>query len=255
MVRCGCRRRTESLRSAGLSTHSRRAAACLAGPLAQRPDRTVRDAALMIQALAGPHRVIPTAHVTPRSTTRRSRTATCAVREWRTAATSARHPARCGTGARVRRWLNVLRTRLHAVEANPPVPDLVLLAPGVWAYSGDHYAAAEALIPNFWEASERSDRLPKPSTTRAAPLIGNTARSCAATATTRKRFAPSSPTTISLSPCCGAAPWTRSRARDDQRGEMRFLAIQSRVQPGCRGADGVRSGHLPRQFSRRPVGR
>ena len=25
------------------------------------------------------------------------------------------------------------------------------LEPGVWAYSGDHYSAAEAMIPNFWE--------------------------------------------------------------------------------------------------------
>lgn len=33
----------------------------------------------------------------------------------------------------------------------PPVPVAGDIAPGVWAYSGDHYAAAESLRPDFWE--------------------------------------------------------------------------------------------------------
>lgn len=38
------------------------------------------------------------------------------------------------------------------VEADPPtIEEPEELEPGVWAYSGDHYAAAEAMIPNFLE--------------------------------------------------------------------------------------------------------
>ena len=37
-------------------------------------------------------------------------------------------------------------------EADPPtIDEPEELEPGVWAYSGDHYAAAEAMIPNFLE--------------------------------------------------------------------------------------------------------
>lgn len=38
------------------------------------------------------------------------------------------------------------------VEADPPImTEGDELEPGVWAYSGDHFGAAEALIPGFWE--------------------------------------------------------------------------------------------------------
>jgi aspartyl-tRNA(Asn)/glutamyl-tRNA(Gln) amidotransferase subunit A len=38
------------------------------------------------------------------------------------------------------------------VKADPPRPEPGdELEPGVWAYSGDHYGAAEAIIPGFWE--------------------------------------------------------------------------------------------------------
>src|SRR5262249_45085388 len=36
----------------------------------------------------------------------------------------------------------------------PPLPAVPMpgeLEPGVWAYAGDHYAAAESLRPGFWE--------------------------------------------------------------------------------------------------------
>lgn len=42
----------------------------------------------------------------------------------------------------------------HIGEPDEPLPvrpGRPELAPGVWAYSGDHYAAAEALRPGFWE--------------------------------------------------------------------------------------------------------
>ena len=40
----------------------------------------------------------------------------------------------------------------EVVEADPPtLEESEELEPGVWAYSGDHYAAAEAMIPNFIE--------------------------------------------------------------------------------------------------------
>lgn len=40
----------------------------------------------------------------------------------------------------------------EVVEADPPtLEESEELEPGVWAYSGDHYAAAEAMIPNFLE--------------------------------------------------------------------------------------------------------
>src|SRR5207244_418850 len=45
------------------------------------------------------------------------------------------------------------------VHADPPsLEPNDELEPGVWAYSGDHYAAAEAMIPNFWE--KHADHLP-----------------------------------------------------------------------------------------------
>lgn len=38
------------------------------------------------------------------------------------------------------------------VEADPPIiTEGDEMAPGVWAYSGDHYGAAESLVPGFWE--------------------------------------------------------------------------------------------------------
>ena len=40
----------------------------------------------------------------------------------------------------------------RVIEADPPtIDEPEELEPGVWAYSGDHYAAAEAMIPNFLE--------------------------------------------------------------------------------------------------------
>jgi len=116
--------------------------------------RTVRDSALMMNALAGPHPGDPDS----------ARHAPVDYLEFasgnvRTARVAFSRD--CGRGntldpdqARIFDEAMNLLTQLGCilVEAHPPVPEgSDQLEPGMWAYSGDHYAAAEALIPNFWE--------------------------------------------------------------------------------------------------------
>ncbi|MFI5268604.1 MAG: amidase, partial [Chloroflexota bacterium] len=121
------------------------------GPLA----RTVRDAALLMQALAGPDQRDASSLSLP------------AVNDW---LDFVRGSVR---GARVA----ISHTFGHAPKPDPEVltaldeaarllvglgcqlvpsdpPSLEPkdeLEPGVWAYSGDHYAAAEAMAPGFWD--------------------------------------------------------------------------------------------------------
>src|SRR4029450_1937813 len=45
----------------------------------------------------------------------------------------------------------------QVTEADPPAPPKDQLEPGVWGYSGDHYAAAEGLAPGFW--GDRAEEL------------------------------------------------------------------------------------------------
>jgi Asp-tRNA(Asn)/Glu-tRNA(Gln) amidotransferase A subunit family amidase len=120
------------------------------GPLS----RTVRDSALLMEALAGPDSRDATSEIDPpdsyltfaRGTVRGARIAMSYD---------------LGKGAepdpQVRRLLDDVAEMLRflgcvVVEADPPpLADTHQLEPGVWSYSGDHFAGAEAMIPGFWE--------------------------------------------------------------------------------------------------------
>ena len=121
------------------------------GPIA----RTVRDAALLMNALAGPHpgdpdsaRHAPVDYLTfARGDVRGARVAV--------SADFGRGVALDADQTRILNDARGVLTQLGCVliEDDLPVPSgNDELEPGVWAYSGDHYAAAEALIPNFWDA-------------------------------------------------------------------------------------------------------
>jgi len=116
--------------------------------------RTVRDTALLMNALAGPHPADPdSARHAPvdylefaRGNVRGARVALS--RDFGRGIALEADQARILDNARA------VLTDLGCVviEDDPPAPaGSDELEPGVWAYSGDHYAAAEALIPNFWE--------------------------------------------------------------------------------------------------------
>jgi Asp-tRNA(Asn)/Glu-tRNA(Gln) amidotransferase A subunit family amidase len=116
--------------------------------------RTVRDAALAMRALAGPHPRDPQSRVEPtpdylgafNGDVRGARVAVSRTLGGRV------EPDPDALGV-LEESLMVLRgLGCMLVDADPPmlpVPDE--LAPGVWSYAGDHYAGAEALVPNFWE--------------------------------------------------------------------------------------------------------
>jgi aspartyl-tRNA(Asn)/glutamyl-tRNA(Gln) amidotransferase subunit A len=120
------------------------------GPIA----RTVRDAALLMQALAGPHPSDPDSARHPevdylRFAEGHVRGARVAIsRDFgRGTALDAERKRALDEAAQLLSGLGCT-----VVPADPPVPvGGDELEPGVWAYSGDHYAAAEALSPNFWE--------------------------------------------------------------------------------------------------------
>lgn len=120
------------------------------GPIA----RTVRDAALLMNALAGPHPADPdSARHAPVDYLA---FASGDVRGARVAVSAdfGRGIALDADQARMLETARDLLTQLGCtlIEADPPLMSgSDELEPGVWAYSGDHYAAAEALIPNFWE--------------------------------------------------------------------------------------------------------
>jgi Asp-tRNA(Asn)/Glu-tRNA(Gln) amidotransferase A subunit family amidase len=115
--------------------------------------RTVRDAALMMAALAGPDPRDPASDLEPPAS-------------WLDFAGGSIRGARVAVSHRfghaptqdaevmatLERAAGLLRgLGCTVVEADPPSLDPNdELAPGVWAYAGDHYAGAEALIPNFW---------------------------------------------------------------------------------------------------------
>jgi aspartyl-tRNA(Asn)/glutamyl-tRNA(Gln) amidotransferase subunit A len=124
------------------------------GPLT----RTVRDSALLFQATAGydprdPESDLPDVDDYLRfdtGTIRRKRIAVTYDYGVKDGATQVDPEVteRVREAAEVFRWLGC-----QVIETDPPVLDDVseMLAPGVWAYAGDHYNAAEALIPGFWE--------------------------------------------------------------------------------------------------------
>jgi aspartyl-tRNA(Asn)/glutamyl-tRNA(Gln) amidotransferase subunit A len=121
--------------------------------------RTVRDSALMMQALAGPHPADPdSARHAPVDYLDFARGS---VRGLRVAVSRdfGRGTALDDDRARMLDEAIGLLTSLgcRLVDADPPVPaGSDLLEPGMWAYAGDHYAAAEALIPDFL-AKHRDD--------------------------------------------------------------------------------------------------
>lgn len=193
--------------------------------------RTVRDAALMMQALAGSHPGDVDSSRYPdvdyaafaRGNVRGARVAFS--RDFGRGIPLDDEQSRIFEDA-----LAVLRDLgCTLVEANPPVPaGGDQLEPGVWAYSGDHYAAAEGLIPNFWDKHQND------LTDYARPVYdaGRRAlawhyrkilrRDRAYAEAVRGWFAGYD---FLLSPCCPAAPPNAAeKPRDDAGGEMKFLA-------------------------------
>jgi aspartyl-tRNA(Asn)/glutamyl-tRNA(Gln) amidotransferase subunit A len=193
--------------------------------------RTVRDAALLMAALAGPHPSDPDSARYPevdylafaRGHVRGARVAIS--RDFgRGIPLDAEQTAVFDEACALLRELGCT-----LVEADPPVPPGPdELEPGVWAYSGDHYAAAEALIPNFWE--KHGDDL----TDYCRPVYdaGRRAlawhyrrilrRDRAYGEAVRQWFLDYD---FLLSPCAPAAPRNDEKiVRDDARGQMKFLA-------------------------------
>ena len=116
--------------------------------------RTVRDAALMMQALAGYDARDAESNLPPVGDYLAF--ADGDVRGLRVAVSydfGQGYRANAEALALVREAADLLaELGCEVVEADPPTleePDE--LEPGVWAYAGDHYAAAEAMIPNFIE--------------------------------------------------------------------------------------------------------
>jgi len=193
--------------------------------------RTVRDAALLMQALAGPHPSDPDSARHPEVDYLAF--AHGHVRNARVAISrdfGRGIPLEADQTAVFEQACAVLRELgCTLVEADPPVPPGTdELEPGVWAYSGDHYAAAEALIPGFWE--KHADDL----TDYCRPIYdaGRRAlawhyrrilrRDRAYGEAVRQWFVDYD---FLLSPCAPAAPGNDERnVRDDHRGQMKFLA-------------------------------
>jgi len=117
--------------------------------------RTVRDTALLFQALAGPHPLDPDSDIpTVEDFFAFSRGNIRGLR----VAVSYDFGSNAYIDDEARALVRVAASLLEelgceVMEANPPVLDdsNEEMEPGVWGYSGDHYAAAESLIPGFWE--------------------------------------------------------------------------------------------------------
>ncbi len=193
--------------------------------------RTVRDAALLMEALAGPHPGDPDSYRHPYVDYRgfaggNVRGARVAInRDFGSDVRLDVDQARVFTQA-----VEIVRELgCDIVEANPPTLDGDdQLQPGVWAYSGDHYAAAEALVPDFW--AKHADDL----TEYARPIYaaGRTAlawqyrgilrRDRAYGERVRQWFADYD---FLLTPCAPAAPLNEvGETRNDRTGQFRFLA-------------------------------
>jgi aspartyl-tRNA(Asn)/glutamyl-tRNA(Gln) amidotransferase subunit A len=124
------------------------------GPLA----RTSRDAALVMQALAGLDSRDPD-----------SRLAHADFLDWRPELTARSQLAVCyqtedvpesesTSDCRLRNIVTWLRDQgFDVLQENPPYPTGEdELEQGIWGYSGDHYAAAESISPGFWDLHAQS---------------------------------------------------------------------------------------------------
>ena len=193
--------------------------------------RTVRDSALMMAVLGGPHPDDPDASLHPHPdylsfANRNVRGARVAV--------SLNLGMKANPNAMQVKMIEDASALLrehgcHLVQADPPLPEGGdELEPGVWAYSGDHYAAAEAMIPGFWEKhhADLSDK--------ARPIYdaGRRAlawqyrkilkRNRAYAEAMRQWFLDYD---FLLAPCCGAAPLLdTSGAPDDSKGALGMLS-------------------------------
>jgi aspartyl-tRNA(Asn)/glutamyl-tRNA(Gln) amidotransferase subunit A len=111
--------------------------------------RTVDDAALLMDAIAGPHPLDPESALAPPGSYRAFREVPLAGRRVAVAIESASTPW-------ARRLLERAAARFDELgcdvdDAAPPAYEPSVTADGHWPYAADHYAAAEALAPGFWE--------------------------------------------------------------------------------------------------------
>jgi len=193
--------------------------------------RTVRDAALMMAALGGPHPADPDASLHPHP-------------DYMAFAAGNVRGARVAVSRTFGLKLNLDAIQLRMIEeasallrdmgctlvqADPPVPQGGdELEPGVWAYSGDHYAAAEAMIPDFWEKhqADLTDASRKiygaGRTALAWKYRGILKRNRAFAEQMRQWFGDYD---FLLAPCCGSAPkLDTTEVRDDRHGQFGLLA-------------------------------
>ena len=193
--------------------------------------RTVRDAALMMATLGGPHAADPDTFLHPHP-------------DYLSFAGGNVRGARVAVSRTFGLPLKLETMQLRMIEqasallkdlgctllqADPPVPQgSDELEPGVWAYSGDHYAAAEAMIPDFWEKhqADLTDGSRKIYDAGRKALAwkyrGILKRNRAFAETMRHWFADYD---FLLAPCCGSAPLLESKeVRDDRHGQFGLLA-------------------------------
>ena len=193
--------------------------------------RTVDDTVLMMQALAGAHRDDPDSARYPDADYRDVKGGSVKGMRVAVSRTFGRDvPLDVEQAAILNRAIAIVRELgCTIVDADPPIrTDSDEIAPGVWAYSGDHYAAAEDLIPDFW--TKHADDL----TAYARPIYaaGQTALAWQARQRVRRDRAYGAEVRawfetydFLLSPCCPVAPLAGvSEVRDDRKGQFSFLA-------------------------------
>jgi Asp-tRNA(Asn)/Glu-tRNA(Gln) amidotransferase A subunit family amidase len=193
--------------------------------------RTVGDSALMMQALAGAHRDDPDSARYPdadyhsvRSGSVRGARIAVSRSFGRDTELDADQTAIFDQAVSIVRELGCT-----IVDDGPPIrTDSDEIAPNVWAYAGDHYAAAEDLIPDFW--TKHADDL----TAYARPIYAAGQIALAWQARRRVRRDRAYATRVRawfeqydflLSPCCPVAPLVETHeVRDDRKGQFSFLA-------------------------------
>ena len=193
--------------------------------------RTVRDSALLMAAIAGPSASDPDACLHPhpdymafvQGNVRGARVAVSRTFGHKLDLDASQHTMIDEAVALLRDLGCVI------VDADPPiVPGNDELEPGVWAYSGDHYAAAEELAPGFWE-KHQADLMEN---NRKIYDAGRRAlawqyrkilkRNRAFGEAMRAWFLEYD---FLVSPCCPPAPpLATTEVRDDKSGQFKFLS-------------------------------